>query len=151
MSMKTVLAALALTVAASCAAFGQALTSGYTSTSDAKATPAYEVLLLRKVAVETDLYDLRSRVTSDGEAFKAKRFELMAITREMERLQRLEKSVVPKLTGTYGDLILRKLTLELRLNDLRSKVSVDSQDFRRTRTELAILEREMENILKCSA
>jgi len=148
MSTKTFLAALAFTVAASGAAFGQALPSGYTATSDAKATPAYEVLLLRKVAVETDLHDLRSRFTSDSEAFKARRFELMAITREMERLQTLEKGVVPKLTGTYGDLILRKVTLEVRLNDLRSKVTAESPDFRRTRTELAILEREMENILK---
>jgi hypothetical protein len=148
MSTKTFLAALALTVAASGATFGQALPSGYTATSDAKATPAYEVLLLRKVAVETDLYDLRSRFTSDSEAFKARRFELMAVTREMERLQTLEKSVVPKLTATYGDLILRKVTLEVQLNDLRSKVTAESPDFRRTRTELAILEREMENILK---
>ena len=148
MSTKTFLAALALTVGASCAAFGQALPSGYPATGDARATPAYEVLLLQKVAVETDLYDLRSRVTSDSDAFKARRFELMAITREMERLQTLEKSVVPKLTGTYGDLLLRKVTLEVRLNDLRSKVTAESQDYKRTRTELAILEREMESILK---
>lgn len=148
MSTKNFLAALTLTVAASCATYGQAPQSGNGVAREAKATPAYEVLVLRKVAVETDLYDLRARVTSDSPTFKTKRFELMLISREMERLQVLEKSVVPKLTNTYGDLILRKVILEVQLNDLRSKVTSESPDFRRTRVELAILEREIDNLLK---
>ncbi|MDX6386069.1 MAG: hypothetical protein QOK48_3642, partial [Blastocatellia bacterium] len=82
MDKKCFLAAATLTLAASCAIFAQAASSGFSVSSDAKATPAYEVLVLRKVAVETDLYDLRSRVTSDSETFKAKRFELTFITRE---------------------------------------------------------------------
>ena len=148
MSAKNFLAALTFTVAACSAVFGQTLQSGFAAASDAKATPAYEVLLLRKVAIETDLYDLRSRVTTDSQPFRTKRFELMAITREMDKLQTLDKTVVPKLSNTYGDLILRKVTLEIQLDDLRSKVTTESPDFRRTRFELAILEREIENLLK---
>ncbi len=148
MTKKTFLAALTLTLAASYAICGLTLQSGDVSVRPAKTSPAYVVLVLRKVAVETDLEELRSRVTSNSQTFQAKRFELMVLTREMEKLQTLPRTVVPELTGSYGDLILRKVTLEVQLNDLRSTVTRESPDFRRTRTELAILEREIENILK---
>jgi uncharacterized protein involved in exopolysaccharide biosynthesis len=148
MSTKNVLAALTLMVAASYAINGQVVQSDNTTLTDATATPAYEVLVLRKVTVETDLSDLQSRVTSDSPTFKAKSFELMTITREIERLQTLEKPALPKLTTTYGNLILRKVTLAVQLNDLRTKVTPESPDFKRTRTELAILERELDNLLK---
>src|SRR5687767_727138 len=78
---------------------------------DPKATPAYEVLVLRRVAVESDLIDLASKFTSDSEYVLLKRFELSAITKQIERLQRVDPADAVKLSTTYGHLILRRVSL----------------------------------------
>ncbi len=147
MNGKNLLASLVLVTAASCAAYGQAQSSRPNLARDAKATPAYEVLILRKVAVEADLYDLRAKFTSDSELFTTKRFELTFITREIDKLQRLEQVAIPKLTAVYGDLLLRRVALEVQLEDLRGRVTSDSPDFTRARTELAVLDREIAKLL----
>ena len=147
MNGKNLLATLVLVTAASCAVNGQAQSSRPNLARDAKATPAYEVLILRKVAVETDLYDLRTKFTSDSELVKTKRFELTFVTREIDKLQRVEQAVIPKLTAVYGDLLLRRVALEVQLEDLRRRFTSDSPDFTRTRTELAVLDREIAKLL----
>jgi hypothetical protein len=148
MAMKKFLAALTLIVTSSYAVFGQAPQASDTSAVYPKTTPAYGVLILKKVAVEADLEDLRSKLTSDSQEFKTKRFELMAIGLEMERMQGLERAVLPKLTTTYGNLILRKVALEVELNDLRSSITPEHPDFRKRRTELDTLEREINDMLR---
>ena len=147
MNGKNLLATLVLVTAASCTVNGQAQSSRPNLARDAKATPAYEVLILRKVAVETDLYDLRTKFTSDSELVKTKRFELTFVTREIDKLQRVGQAAIPKLTAVYGNLLLRRVALEVQLEDLRGRVTSDSPDFTRTRTELAVLDREIAKLL----
>jgi hypothetical protein len=147
MNGKHLLASLVLLTAASCTAYGQEQPSRPNFARDAKATPAYEVLILRKVADEPDLLDLRKNFTSDSELVKTKRFELTFVTREIDKLQRVEQAAIPKLTAVYGDLLLRRVALEVQLEDLRGRLTSDSPDFTRTRTELAVLDREIAKLL----
>ncbi|HMH45006.1 MAG TPA: hypothetical protein VK557_16070 [Pyrinomonadaceae bacterium] len=147
MNMKTFLACVSLMIAASYTGFGQSQSSHPELRGDARATPAYEILVLRKVAVETDLDDLRARFTSDSELVKAKRLELTFIVREMERLQTAKEAALSKLTTTYGDLLLRRVSLEVQLQNLREHFTSDSPDFKRVRTELAVLNRETAKLL----
>ena len=116
--MKRFLAALALTVAATFAVVGYTQQSAERLSSDPKATSAYGVLVLRKVAVEAELVDLSGVFASQHPDVESKRFELNAIMLEMEKMQAIEKSRVSKLSDTYGNLILHKVALEVELNHL---------------------------------
>ena len=145
MNMKTFLACVSLMIADSCTLLGQSPQLEFRG--NARATPAYEVMILQKVAVETDLYDLRARFTSDSEPVRAKRLELTFVVREMERLKSTRKAALSKLTATYGDLILRRVALEVELQNLREHFTSDSPDLKRKRTELAILDRETAKLL----
>jgi uncharacterized protein involved in exopolysaccharide biosynthesis len=146
--MKRILAAIALTVVASYAVVGYAPQSAEGLSSEPKTTPAYGVLVLHKVAVEAELADLSAAFTSQHPDLQRKRFELRAISREMERMLAIEKSSVPKLSSTYGNLVLRKVALEVELEDMLGSFTLQHPDIKRKRVELAALKREIEKILR---
>ena len=146
--MKRLFAALALTIAASFVAAGSAPQSAGGLDNEPKATPAYGVLVLRKAAVEAELADLSSKLTDGSMDVRAKRFELNAIGREMERMRNVARDSVPKLTNTYGNLILSKVALEVELNGLLNNYTSEYPAVKKKRVELAALAREIENLLK---
>lgn len=106
--MKRFLTALTLTVAASYVVVGYSPQSGGSLSSDPKTTPAYGVLVLRKASVEAELADLSGMFTSQHPSVESKRFESSVIGFEMSKVAAVEKSLVHKLSDTYGGLILRK-------------------------------------------
>jgi uncharacterized protein involved in exopolysaccharide biosynthesis len=148
MIMKRLLAALALTIAASFVAAGFAPQSSVGFNDDPKTTPAYAVLVLRKAAVEADLADLSSKFTDGSMDVRAKRFELNAIGREMDRMQTVVRGSVSRLSNTYGNLILSKVALEVELNGLLHNYTPEYPDVKKKRVELTALEREINNLLK---
>jgi uncharacterized protein involved in exopolysaccharide biosynthesis len=146
--MKRLFAALALTIAISFVVAGSAPQSTGGFTNDPKATPAYAVLVLRKAAVEADLADLSSKLTSSSIDVQAKRFELNAISQEMERMRNVARNSVSRLSNAYGNLILSKVALEVELHGLLNNYTAEYPDVKKKRVELAALEREIENLLK---
>lgn len=146
--MKRLFAALALTIAAAFVAAASVPQSAGEFTNDPKTTPAYSVLVLHKAAIEADLADLSSKLTNDSMGVRAKRFELDAISREMERMRSVAHESVPKLSNAYGNLILSKVALEVELNGLLNNYTPEYPDVKRKRAELAALEREIDNLLK---
>ena len=146
--MKRLCAALAFAVAASFVAAGSTPRPAGGVPHDPKTTPAYGVLALRKAAVEADLADLSSKLTEDSRDVRARRFELSAIGREMERMRKVGRGDVPKLSNTYGALILSKVALEVELDGLLSSFTPEYPEVKRKRVELAALERELADILK---
>ena len=146
--MKKFLTALAVTIAASSVANGFTPQTAEGQAHDPKAAPAYEVLVLGKAAAEAQLADLSARYTDSSQIVQAKRFELSAITREMLKMQRIERADVPKLSGTYGNCILRKVTLEVELHGLLHSYTPQHPDVKKKRVELAALERELKTLLE---
>lgn len=146
--MKRLFATLAFTIAVSFVTVGSAPQSAGGFTNNPKATPAYAVLVLRKAVVAADLADLSSKLTSSSVGVGDKQFELNAISREMERIQNVAQDSVPKLSNTYGNLILSKVALEVELNGLLNNYTPEYPDVKKKRVELAALEREIENLLK---
>lgn len=146
--MKRFLTALTLTVAGSFAVTGYTQQSAERLQSDPKATPAYGAMVLRKAAVEAELAHLSMMFKSGHPHVESKRFELSAVSREMERMQAIEKSRAPKLSDTYANLILRKVALEVELNDLLSSFKPQHPDVKKKRVELDTLTREIEKILQ---
>ena len=146
--MRRLLAALALTTATSAIAAGSAPQSAGGFINDPKTTPAYAVLVLRKATVEADLADLSSKLTGGSMDVRAKRWELDAISREMERMQNVSRDSVPRLSDAYGNLILSKVALEVEMQGLLNSYTPEHPDVKKKRAKLAALEREIENLLK---
>ena len=146
--MKRFLTALTLTVAASYVVVGYSPQSGGSLSSDPKTTPAYGVLVLRKASVEAELADLSGMFTSQHPSVESKRFELSVIGFEMSKVAAVEKSLVHKLSDTYGGLILRKVALEVELKDLHNGFRPQHPSVKKKQAELAALERELKDILQ---
>ena len=145
--MRRLFAALALATAASVVAVagpGPQSAEG----EDPKATSAYAALVLRKVAVAADLADLSSRLTNESREVQARQVELSLLRREMEAMQAVGRDGVAKLSNAYGQLVLRKVALEVELYGLRDSYTAAHPDVKRKRVELQILRRELEDILK---
>jgi uncharacterized protein involved in exopolysaccharide biosynthesis len=146
--MKKFLAALAITIAATYVAAGFTQQTVEEQSKTPKATPAYEVLVLRKVAVEAELADLSSRFTVSSPTVEAKYFELSTIVREMQSMQGIESAHVSKLSAAYGNLILRRVALEVELDGLLRSYTPQHPDVNKKRVELNSLQRELSEILK---
>lgn len=146
--MKRLFTALAITIATSFVAAGYVPQSAGGFTNDPRATPAYSVLVLRKVAVEADLAALSSKLTGSSVGVQAKRFELNAISREMDRMRNVARDSAPKLTNAYGNLILSKVALEVELNGLLDSYTPEYPDVKKKSAELIALGREIEKLLK---
>ena len=146
--MKRLVIALALIGGASHMVLGFAPQSDERLSVNPKMTPAYELLVLRKVAVETTLMDLSSRFTSTSDHIRTKRFELSVVNREMKRMQRMEGAQIPRLSVTYGNLLLRKVDLEVELNEMRGRFTSEYPDVKRKIAEISFLASEIEMLLK---
>ncbi|MEA2205225.1 MAG: hypothetical protein QOE77_2001 [Blastocatellia bacterium] len=146
--MKKFLAVLALTIAASFVAAGFTRQSAAGQANDPKSTPAYEVMVLRKVAVESEFAELSSRFTESSPAIEANRFELNAIVREMRSMQMIEGADVAKLSGGYGHLVLRKVALEVELDSLLRSYTPQHPDVNKKTVEINALQRELSEMLK---
>ena len=146
--MKQFLVAIALAVGPFGVVVGYAAESDKHISSSPETTPAYGVLVLRKVAVESELANLSERLTSEHPSVKRKRFELRALKLEMRKMRTVEKSRVAKLSSTMGSLILNKVALEVDLNDLQGSLTSQHPDLKKKSRDLATLKREIESVLR---
>jgi|SRR5215216_1444580 len=146
--MKRFLVAITLALGVSSIVAGYKLQSAERLPDAPETTPAYGVLVLRKATVESELVDLSGRLTNQHPSVQSKEFELHAIRIEMNKMRALEKSQVIKLSITFGSLILSKVALEVELNHLLVRLTSEHPDVKKKRTELAVLEREITNVLR---
>ena len=146
--MKALLVALALVISASGIVVGYEPNSAECLLTAPEATPAYGVLVLRKAKVEAELSVLSEELTSQHPSLDSKQFELRAIRREMAKMRAVETSHVSKLSSTVGNLILRKVALEVELNDLLVRLKPQHPDVTKKQVELGALAREIENVLR---
>ena len=146
--MKALLGALALVISASGIVVGYEPNSAECLLTAPEATPAYGVLVLRKAKVEAELSVLSEELTSQHPSLDSRRFELRAIKREMAKMRAVETSHVSKLSSTVGNLILRKVALEVELNDLLVRLKPQHPDVTKKKIELGAHAREIENVLR---
>lgn len=146
--MKVLLVVIALVFSASANVVGYEPKAAEHSLSAPETTPAYAVLVLRKAKVEAELSQLSEELTHKHPSLDSKRFELRAIRREMAKMRAVDTSRASKLSGAVGNLILSKVALEIELNDLLVRLTPQHPDVTKKRSELAALEREIQNILR---
>ena len=146
--MKQFLVAIALAVGASGIVVGCEPKPAEYLLSAPETTPAYAVLVLRKAKIEAELSQLTEELTNEHPTLESKRFELRAIKREMAKMRAVDTSRASKLSSAVGNLILSKVGLVVELNDLLARLTPQHPAVTKKRSELAALEREIENIVR---
>ena len=144
--MKHFLSFLALAFAVSSSAYAQ--TATVNSETDPKTTPAYSMLIERKVKVQAELETLLNQYNGEWPAAKRLRYELDAVEAEMNTMAETTAPKTARLTSGYGSLILRKITLTADLQVMLRDYASDWPETKTRRRELELLQGELQEIMK---
>lgn len=83
----------------------------------AEDTQAYRMLSARRAAAEAELEKMLTMYTRTFPAVRSKQYELDVIEREAARMLVTEQPLLGRLSATYGDLVLRRIALEVEVRD----------------------------------
>lgn len=117
------------------------------SSSQAKKTPAYAELLLRRTERESELEEFLIGYTEEFPKVKEVRYELGLIQKETDKMLAVNVSEAGKLTLALGRLIVRKIELEVDLWNLRNQYKDDHSEVKRARRKIEIYEKAVREIL----
>ena len=124
----------------------QSITPG-TEVGPVRSSAAYSVVLLRKTELEADLVSFTDDYTEENPKVVDARFELAALTRDMDRMFGIKPSDVAKLTEATGKLITRKAELETERNKLLRGYKDDHPQVKRVTRKLEIFAKAVKQIL----
>ncbi|GEM_PF-1787353 len=122
--------------------------STQTQQGSTKSSPAYIELTLRKVEVEAELKEILVDYTEAHPKAKNKQAEISSLNREMERIASMNASMIPRMTATFGKLILRKVELEAEINTMLLQYEESHPQIKKTKDKLEIIEQEIQKILQ---
>ena len=128
-----------------------ALASGQQSVvtlRDVKATPAYEMLIVRRAAIRAGLVEQKETLTSQHPDAERAGYELSLLNMEIEKMLGSERSQISKLTRVYGHLILRKIDLQVEEHELRNQLTLTHPDLKKKRIELDAIQQEIDDLLR---
>ena len=116
--------------------------------ADVKATPAYEMLIVRRAAIRAELVEQKETLTSQHPDVERTGYELSILNIEMEKMLGSERSQISKLTRVYGQLILRKIDLQVEEHELRNQLTLTHPDLRKKQIELDAIQQEIDDLLR---
>ena len=145
--MKRFLSACALAVIVSPSAVYARKISDSPQT-DPRTTPAYSLLIQRKVKVQAELESLLMEYGSDWPRAKTLQLELDALRIEMKRMLEVTEPKLSKLTAGYGTLILRRVSLDTEIQTLLLEEGSDWPGVKEKQRELELLDKEIQKIMK---
>ncbi len=145
--MKRFLSACALAVIlSSSTAYAQKISES--PQTDPRTTPAYSVLIQRKVKVQAELESLLMEYGSEWPGAKTLQLELDALRIEMKRMLELTEPKLSKLTAGYGTLILRRVSLDTEIQTLLLEEGSEWPGVKEKQRELELLDKEIQKIMK---
>jgi uncharacterized protein involved in exopolysaccharide biosynthesis len=112
-----------------------------------KSSAAYIELVNRKVEVEADYKELLVDYTEENPKVKIKKAELTSLNLEMAKINMMDASMIPKLTMSFGKLLLRKIDLEKNVSELLLKFSEEHPSVIKAKEKVQVLEQEIQKIL----
>lgn len=115
---------------------------------EARSTAAYATLVLRKVELQAGLEGDLATMQKENPAVKARQTELDAVSRELDQLCSVPHAKQIYLNDSYARLILRKIELTAKLRTLLERYTPEWPEAKRSKAELAALEREMAKIMQ---
>jgi hypothetical protein len=144
--MRTIFAAFIICTAG--AVMVQAQKAGAPAGCEAKSTAAYATLVLRKVELQAGLEGDLATMLKENPVVKARQTELDAVSRELDQLCSVSRAKQIYLNDSYARLILRKIELTAKLRTLLERYTPEWPEAKRSKAELAALEREMAKIMQ---
>lgn len=114
---------------------------------EAKSSPAYAEVLLKKTELQADLESLLVEYTEDYPKIKEIRFMLELIQKESQRLTSVKPSDTSKLTLALGKLIVRKIELETDMWGLQRNYKDEHPDVKRAKRKVDIYKAAIKEIL----
>ena len=116
--------------------------------ADVKATPAYEMLIVRRAAIRAELVEQKETLTSQHPDVERTGYELSLLNMEIEKMLGSERSQISKLSRVYGQLILRKIDLQVQEHELRNQLTRAHPDLKKKRIELDAIQQEIDDLLR---
>jgi len=115
--------------------------------NQAKNTPAYAELLLRRTERESELEEFLLNYTEEFPKVKELKFELDLLKKEMDKVVAVSASEAGKLTLALGKLIVRKTELETDVWNLKRQYSEDHPEVKRARRKVEVYDKAIKEIL----
>lgn len=110
---------------------------------DSKTTPAYAMLLQRKVKVQAQLESLLDEYGSEWPEAKTLQFEFDSLKSELKKMAAVSELQVSKLTSGYGALILRRVSLDAEIQSLLLEEGSEWPGVKTKQRELELLDKEI--------
>lgn len=112
-----------------------------------RSSAAYAEVLLRKTELQADLESLLNDYTEENPKIIDIRFEIGALTNEVDRLFAVRPSETGKLTLSLGKMIVRKAGLETDHLRLLRAYKADHPEVKRMKRKIEIYESAIREIL----
>jgi predicted nuclease with TOPRIM domain len=119
-----------------------------TAAQNAKSSPAYAEVLLRKTELLSELESLLVEYTEEFPKVKELRFESGLLQKETDRLLAVNAAEGSKLTAALGKLMVRKCELETDLWSLLKQFNDQHPDVKRAKRKVEIFEAAISDILQ---
>jgi len=118
-----------------------------TAAAEAKVSPAYAEILLRKTERESELEEFLIDYTEEFPKVKEIKFELSLLQQETDKILAVKASETAKLSLALGKLMVRKIELETDLWNLRRQYKDEHAEVRRAKRKIEIYEKAIKEIL----
>ena len=113
-----------------------------------KATPAYEMLIVKRAAVTAEVVEQQKKFTSQHPDVVSSAYELSLLNKEIGKMLAAESSQLSKLSRVYGQLLLRKIELQVEERDLRNRLTLSHPDLKRKRVELNAIQHKINHLMR---
>lgn len=119
-----------------------------TPTSKAiKSSPAYSALVLQRTAIKAELEEMLVTYTEDFPKVKDARHEIDLLNFSLTRLLDTKITDSCKLSDALGQLMIKKVAVEMQLYNLKKKYKDDHPDVQRTKRKLDIYNKAVAEIM----
>jgi uncharacterized protein involved in exopolysaccharide biosynthesis len=118
-----------------------------TPQADPRTSPAYSLLIQRKVKVQAELESLLMEYGADWPRAKTLQLEFDALRTEMKKMLEVSEPKLSRLTAGYGALILRRVSIDTEIQSLLLEVGSDWPGVKEKQRELELLDKEIQKIM----
>ena len=116
--------------------------------NQAKSSPAYAEVLLRKTELLAELESLLVEYTEDYPNVKQLRYQTGLLKKELDKMAAINPSESAKLSVALGKLIVRKCELDTDLWSLQQEFNDQQPDVKRARRKSEIFDAAIKEILQ---
>jgi hypothetical protein len=114
--------------------------------ADPRTSPAYAVLIERRVKVRAQLETLLNEYSSTWPEAVRLQAEFDTLKSEMKKMSQAEQPMIPKLTAGYGMLLVQKATLAGQIQLLLQQEGSEWPPLKEKQRELELLDKQVQKV-----